>query len=90
LKARLSHSLRSACSVDLRARSLPMHVAAMASQASLAIRFLESENCISGGTAAMRASRARRSSWWSTSPSWTASHMCRTWSLILMTAAHLT
>jgi hypothetical protein len=39
-KARLSHSLRSACSVDLRARSLPMLVIAMASQASLAVRFL--------------------------------------------------
>jgi hypothetical protein len=62
LKARFSHSLRSACSVVLRARSLPMRAAAMASQTSLAVRFLESENCISGGTAAMRASSARRSS----------------------------
>jgi hypothetical protein len=38
----------------------------------------------------MRASSARRSSWWSTSPYWTASHMCRTWSLILTIAAHST
>jgi hypothetical protein len=62
LKARFSYSLQSACSVVLRARSLPMRVAAMASQASLIVYFLESENCISGGTAVMRASSARRSS----------------------------
>jgi hypothetical protein len=34
----------------------------MASQASLTVRFLESENCISDGIAAIRASNARRSS----------------------------
>jgi hypothetical protein len=39
-----------------------MRAAAMAFQASLAVRFLESENCISDGTAAMRASSARQSS----------------------------
>ena len=61
LKARFSHSLQSACSVDLRTRSLPMRAAAMASQASLAVRLLVSENCTSGRTAAMRASSARRS-----------------------------
>jgi hypothetical protein len=60
LKARFSHSLRSACSVVLR--SLPMRAAAMVSQASLAVRFLESENCISDGTTTMRASSTRRSS----------------------------
>jgi hypothetical protein len=53
---------RSACSGILWAWSLPMRAAAMASQAFLAVRFLESENCISDGTAAMRASSARRSS----------------------------
>jgi hypothetical protein len=46
----------------LQARSLPMRAVAMASQASLAVRFLESENYISDGTAAMRASSVRRSS----------------------------
>jgi hypothetical protein len=34
----------------LRARSLPMRAVAMASQASMTVRFLESENCISAGT----------------------------------------
>jgi hypothetical protein len=51
LRARFSHSLRSACSVVLRARSLLMRAAAITSQASLAVHFLESENCISDGTA---------------------------------------
>jgi hypothetical protein len=62
LKARFSHSLRSACSVVLRALSLPMRATALVSQAYLTVRFLESENCISDGTAAMRASSACRSS----------------------------
>jgi hypothetical protein len=62
LKVRFSHSLRSACSMVLRARSLPMHATAMASQTSLAVRFLESENYISDRTTAMRASSTRRSS----------------------------
>jgi hypothetical protein len=48
--------------VVLRARSLPMRAAAMASQASLAVRFFESEDYISDGTAAMRAPSACRSS----------------------------
>jgi hypothetical protein len=36
--------------VVLRVQSLPMRAAVMASQASLAVRFLESENCISDET----------------------------------------
>jgi hypothetical protein len=61
LKSRFSHSLRSAYNVILRAWSLLMRATVMASQAFLAVRFLESENCISNGTAAMRASNARQS-----------------------------
>jgi hypothetical protein len=39
LEGQVFHSLRSACSVVLRARSLPMRVAVMASQASLTVCF---------------------------------------------------
>jgi hypothetical protein len=62
LKAKFSHSLRSAYNVVLRVRSLPMRATAMASHTSLSVCFLQSENYISGVTVAMRASSTRRSS----------------------------
>jgi hypothetical protein len=70
--ARQSHSWHSFCTVAFQTR-----VAAMESQASLAVGLSAKEATISDGTEARRASSASRSSWNSTSPNSTASQSCR-------------
>uniref|UniRef100_A0A0A9FZ25 Uncharacterized protein n=1 Tax=Arundo donax TaxID=35708 RepID=A0A0A9FZ25_ARUDO len=60
----------------------------MASQASLAVSLSARVGANSGGTAARRASSARRSSEKSASPYRTASHMCRACRFTFITMDH--